>query len=172
MQKKTGKLVNPKNINIKKGVDKADEYNKITGAKRYGVIALGGAAGETLVVDNEKIGTFGDLFESGPTELDRDVRATAAEDAERKLLNRLKFGSESALLAPFVYGGGQAIKTLATRGKEIAYSNSMIARGLDRLASAFRFRGTKPEEIAKAKQVQTGRTMRDTNFSEEIGCKN
>jgi hypothetical protein len=44
----------------------------------------------------------------------------------------------------------------------------MIARGLDRLASAFRFRGTKPEEIAKAKQVQTGRTMRDTNFSEEM----
>ena len=79
--KKAGKLVNPKNKNIKKGLDKADEYNKITGAKRYGVIALGGAAGETLVVDNEKIGTFGDLFESGPTELDRDVRAAAQEDA-------------------------------------------------------------------------------------------
>src|SRR6056300_990767 len=166
--KKAGKLVNTKNKNIKKGLDKADEYNKITGAKRYGVIALGGAAGETLVVDNEKIGTFGDLFESGPTELDRDVRATAQEDAERKLLNRLKFGSESALLAPFVYGGGQAIKALATRGKELAYSYSMIARGLDRLASAFRFRGTKPEEIAKAKQVQTGRIMRDTSFSEEM----
>src|SRR6056300_1278158 len=166
--KKAGKLVNPKSKNIKKGLDKADEYNKITGAKRYGVIALGGAAGETLVVDNEKIGTFGDLFESGPTELDRDVRATAQEDAERKLLNRLKFGTESALLAPFVYGGGQLTKWLATRGKQLAYSNSMIARGLDRLASAFRFRGTKPEEIAKAKQVQTGRTMRDTNFSEEM----
>src|SRR6056300_40221 len=166
--KKAGKLVSPKNKNIKKALDKADEYNKITGAKRYGIIALGGAAGETLVVDNEKIGTFGDLFESGPTELHRDVRTTAQEDAERKLLNRLKFGSESALLAPFVYGGGQAIKALATRGKELPYSNSMIARGLDRLASAFRFRGTKPEEIAKAKQLQTGRGMRDTNFSEEM----
>jgi hypothetical protein len=72
------------------------------------------------------------------------------------------------LLAPFVYGGGQAIKALATRGKELAYSNSMIARGLDRLASTFRFRGTKPEEIAKAKQIQAGRSMRDTNFSEEM----
>ena len=37
--KKSGKLVNPKNKNIKKGLDKADEYNKITGAKRYGIIA-------------------------------------------------------------------------------------------------------------------------------------
>ena len=87
---------------------------------------------------------------------------------QRKLLNRLKFGSESALLAPIVYGAGQSIKALATRGKELAYSNSMLARGLDRLASAFRFRGTKPEEIAKAKQKQTGRGMRDTNFSEEM----
>src|SRR5210317_1543584 len=166
--KKANKLVNPKNKNLKKAMDKADEYNGITGAKRYAVIATGGAAGETLVVENEKIGTFGDIFEGGPTELDRDVKVDPSEDAGRKLLNRLKFGTESALLAPFVYGGGQAIKALATRGKELAYSNSMIARGLDRLASTFRFRGTKPEEIAKAKQLQTGRGMRDTNFSEEM----
>ena len=166
--KKANKLVSPKNKNLKKAMDKADEYNGITGAKRYAVIATGGAAGETLVVDNEKIGTFGDIFEGGPTELDRDVKVDPSEDAGRKLLNRLKFGTESALLAPFVYGGGQAIKALATRGKELAYSNSMIARGLDRLASTFRFRGTKPEEIAKAKQIQAGRSMRDTNFSEEM----
>ena len=166
--KKANKLVSPKNKNLKKAMDKADEYNGITGAKRYAVIATGGAAGETLVVDNEKIGTFGDIFEGGPTELDRDVKVDPSEDAGRKLLNRLKFGTESALLAPFVYGGGQAIKALATRGKELAYSNSMIARGLDRLASTFRFRGTKPEEIAKAKQLQAGRGMRDTNFSEEM----
>ena len=40
-------------------------------------------------------------------------------------------------------------------------------RGLDKLASAFRFRGTKPQEIASAKQTQNARQMRDTNFSEE-----
>jgi hypothetical protein len=166
--KRANKLVSPKNKNIKKGLDKADEYNRLTGAKRYAVIALGGAAGETLVVDNEKIGTFGDVFESGPTELDREVKSDPSEDAGRKLLNRLKFGTESALLAPFVYGGGVAIKKIATRGKELAYSNSMIERALDKLAGAFRFRGSKPEEIAIAKQLQTGRTMRDTNFSEEM----
>jgi hypothetical protein len=110
--KRANKLVSPKNKNIKKGLDKADQYNRLTGAKRYAVIALGGAAGETLVVDNEKIGTFGDLFESGPTELDREVESDPSEDAGRKLLNRLKFGTESALLAPFVYGGGQLYKSI------------------------------------------------------------
>ena len=166
--KKSNKLINPKSKNLKKGTDKAESLNKLTGAKRYGVIALGGAAGETLVVDNEKIGTFGDLFEGGPTQLDRDVVDDPSEDAGRKLLNRLKFGTESALIAPFVYGTGQGIKFLATRGKEGAYSRFKLERGLDKLASAFRFRGTKPEEIAKAKQIQQSRKMRDTNFSEEM----
>ena len=66
--------------------------------------------GETLVVDNEKIGTFGDLFQAGPTELDRDVRPNESEDAERKLLNRLKFGTESLLLAPWIVTGKQISK--------------------------------------------------------------
>jgi len=166
--KKANRLVNPKNKNLKKGLEKADQLNKLTGVRRYGVIALGGAAGETMVVDNEKIGTFGDLFEGGPTELDRDVKLDPSEDAGRKLLNRLKFGTESALLAPFVYGIGAGVKQLATRGKELAYSSSRIEKALDKLAASFRFRGTKPEEVAVAKQVQAGRGMRDTNFSEEM----
>jgi hypothetical protein len=165
--KKSGRLVSPKNPNLKKGLDKADQLNKLTGAKRFGVMSLGGAAGEVFVVDNEKIGTFGDLFEGGPTELDRDVEPDVAEDASRKLLNRLKFGTESILLAPFVYGIGQSAKFLAKRGKEAAYSSSKLARGLDKLASIFRFRGTKPQEIAAAKQQQKARSMRDTNFAEE-----
>jgi hypothetical protein len=68
----------------------------------------------------EKIGTFGDLFEAGPTELDREVESDPSEDAGRKLLNRLKFGTESALLAPFVYGGGQFIKALQYKRKRIS----------------------------------------------------
>ena len=60
------------------------------------------------------------------------------------LLNRVRFGSESVLLAPFVYGVGQSAKALAKRGKELAYSSSRLDRALDKLASIFRFRGTKP----------------------------
>jgi len=166
--KRAGKYANFKSKNVKKGLDKAKKLNELSGTQRFGAIVAGGAAGETLVADVEKIGTFGDMFEAGPTELDREVEADPSEDAARKLINRFKFGSESLLVTPFVYGIGAGAKSLAKRGKELAYSNSKIERGLDKLASAFRFRGTKPEEIAKAKQTQQARQMRDTNFSEEM----
>jgi len=166
--KRAGKYANFKSANVKKGIDKAKQLNDLSKTQRFGAIVVGGAAGETLVADVERIGTFGDLFEGGPTELDRDVESDPSDDASRKLLNRVKFGSESLLLTPFVYGVGASAKTLAKRGKELAYSSSIIEKGLDKLASAFRFRGTKPEEIATAKQTQKARQMRDTNFSEEM----
>jgi len=166
--KRAGKYANFKSKNVKKGVAKAEELNKLSGTQRFGAIVAGGAAGETLVADVEKIGTFGDMLGAGPTELDRDVEADPSEDASRKLANRLRFGSESLLVTPFVYGVGAGAKTLAKKGKELAYSSSKIERALDKLAGAFRFRGTKPEEIAKSKQLQKAREMRDTNFSEEM----
>ena len=165
--KKAGKYVNFKSANFQKGIKKTKDLNKLSGTQRFAAIVAGGAAGETLVADVENIGTFGDLFQGGPTELDRDVRSDPSEDAARKLANRLRFGSESILLTPFVYGVGAGAKTLAKRGKELAYSNSQIEKGLDKLASAFRFRGAKPQEVAEAKQLQKARGMRDTNFAEE-----
>ena len=165
--KKAGKYVNFKSANFQKGIKKTKDLNKLSGTQRFAAIVAGGSAGETLVADVENIGTFGDLFQGGPTELDRDVRSDPSEDAARKLANRLKFGSESILLTPFVYGVGAGAKTLAKRGKELAYSNSQIEKGLDKLASAFRFRGAKPQEVAAAKQLQKARGMRDTNFAEE-----
>ena len=68
------------------------------------------------------------MFEGGPTELDRDVRSDPSDDATRKLLNRIKFGAESTLLTPFVYGVGASAKLLAKKGKELAYSSSQIER--------------------------------------------
>jgi hypothetical protein len=166
--KRAGKYLNFKAKNLKQGLDKTKQLNKLSGKQRFAAIVAGGAAGETLVADVEKIGTFGDLFEGGPTQLNREVTEDPSEDAARKLANRLKFGSESILLTPFVYGVGAGAKALAKRGKELAYSSSKIERGLDKLGSVFRFRGTKPEEIAFAKQTQKARQMRDTNFSEEM----
>ena len=65
-------------------------------------------------------------------------------------MNRIKFGGESILLSPFVYGIGLGAKTLAKRGKELALSSSKIEERLDKLASFFRFRGEKPIELALA----------------------
>ena len=86
--KKAGKYVNFKSANFQKGIKKTKDLNKLSGKQRFAAIVAGGAAGETLVADVENIGTFGDLFQGGPTELDRDVRSDPSEDAARKLLNR------------------------------------------------------------------------------------
>ena len=83
--KRAGKYANFKSKNVKKGLDKAKQLNELSGAQRFGAIVAGGAAGETLVADVEKIGTFGDMFETGPTELDREVEADPSEDASRNL---------------------------------------------------------------------------------------
>ena len=165
--KKVGRLVNGKSKNLQKGLKKAEELNKLSGKQRFGAIVLGGALGETMVVDNEEIGTFGDLFEGGPTELNREVEADPRSDATRRILNRLKFGGESLLLTPLVYGAGSAIKTLATRGKQLAYSNKKIEKYLDKVAGLFRPRGRQPEEVFLTRRTESGRLMADTNFAME-----
>ena len=166
--KKAGKLVSFKNPNAVKGKKKAEELNKLSGTQRFGAVVLGGAAGETLVADVEKIGNISDLF--GPDAalaLNRDIEDDPSEDAARKLMNRVKFGAESIFLTPFVYGTGVAAKALAKRGKELAYNSGIFNQALDKFGAAFRFRGTKPQEVAEAKKTQKAKEMRDTNFAEE-----
>jgi len=165
--KKAGKLVNPKSKNLQKGLKKTKELNKLSGKQKFGAIVVGGALGETMVADNEEIGTFGDLFEGGPTELNREVEADPRSDATRRILNRLKFGGESLLLSPLVYGAGASIKTLATRGKQLAYSNKKIERYLDKVAGLFRPRGKQPTEVFLTRRTEAGRLMADTNFAME-----
>ena len=166
--KRAGKYANLKNPNVIKAVEKADKLNKASKTKRFAVGLTGAAAGETFVFDIEEIGTLGDAFEGGPTELDREERDDPSEDASRRLLNRLKFGSESLLVTPFVYGAGVGLKALATRGKELAYSNSALERFFDKVGSTVRARGAKPQEIFEAKRFEIGRGMADTNKAMEI----
>ena len=101
--KKAGRYLNPRAKNLKKGLDKAKQRRLTTG-QNISAVALGGAAGETLVGNVEDIGTIGDVFEAGPTALDRDVQEDPADDAVRKLLNRLKFSAESVPLTGLVCG--------------------------------------------------------------------
>ena len=164
--KKAGRYLNPKAKNLQKGLKKAEKLQLSTG-KKIGVIALGGAAGETLVGDVEDIGTIGDVFEAGPTELDRDVQADPQADATRKLLNRLKFSAESVPLTGLVYGTGLGLKLLGQRGKELAYSNDKLKRTFDKIGSAFRPRGEKPQELFLSQRTEKGRKMADTNFAME-----
>ena len=91
-----------------------------------------------LVADVEDIGTFGDFFD-GPTAID-DRETFGREEAGRRILNRLKFGTESIFITPFVYGVGAGGKALAKRGKDLAYSDSAFERWVDKFAEKFRAR--------------------------------
>jgi len=165
--KKAGRYLNPRAKNLLKGAGKAKQLNQLSNKQKFAAIAAGGAAGETLVADVENIGTIGDVFEAGPTELDRDVQADPSADAARKLLNRIKFGAEAI---PAIYafaGAGSGIKALATRGKELAYSNKKLERTFDKIGSFFRPRGARPQEVFDVQRTEKGRLMADTNFAME-----
>ena len=166
--KKVGKYVNLKNPKLKKAADKAASLNKTAKAKRFAAGVVGGAVGETFVADVEEIGTFGDMFENGPTQLETDEIEDPSEDAFRKLMNRAKFGSESIFLTPFVYGTGYAIKSAATRGKKLAYSNSKLEKFFDKIFGALRARGYKPQQVFEAKMTENARKMMDVNRAMEL----
>jgi len=106
----------PDGSRLRTGLNKVNELNKKAKYKRFALAVTGGAAGEGLVVDTDEIGTFGDIFDA-PTKLDRE-KSFGRDEATRKLLNRFKFGSESLLVTPFVFGVGKTAKALAKRGKD------------------------------------------------------
>jgi hypothetical protein len=124
--KKIGNYANLASPNVSKALGTAVDLNKKAKTARFAVGVTGGAVGETFVADVEDIGSIGDAFEAGPTQLTEVTDEGGKEDAARKLLNRVKFGSEALLVTPIVYGVGRGIKAAATRGKRIEYSNSEL----------------------------------------------
>jgi hypothetical protein len=166
--KKAGNYMNASSLNAQKAAKKASDFNKTIGKRKFVAGVAGGAAGEAFVADVEDIGSFGDLFEAGPTQLEETTDEGGREDAFKKLMNRTKFGSESLLITPFVYGTGKAIKAAATRGKRIEFSNSKLDQFFNKIFSALRARGAKPQEIFEAKMAEKGATMADTNRAMEL----
>ena len=167
--KKAGNYVNAKSKAIQKAMTTAQSLNDRIpdGTKRFAAGVFGGAAGETLVADVEKIGTFGDFFD-GPTAID-DRETFGREEAGRKILNRLKFGTESIFITPFVFGIGKGAKALAKRGKDLAYSDSAFERWVDKyIGSPFRPRGDLPTEVFEAEMAKAGLKARDTFRAKEI----
>jgi hypothetical protein len=166
--KKAGNYMNAASPNAQKAAKKASDFNKSIGKRKFVAGVAGGAAGEAFVADVEDIGSFGDLFEAGPTQLEETTDEGGREDAFKKLMNRTKFGSESLLITPFVYGTGKAIKAAATRGKRIEFSNSKLDQFFNKTFSALRARGAKPQEIFEAKMAEKGAIMADTNRAMEL----
>ena len=165
--RRNGTYANLKSKSVTLAAAKADELNKAAKTKRFAAGVFGGATGETFVADVEEIGTFGDFFD-GPTALDTS-EYEGREEAGRKLLNRLKFGTESIFITPFVFGVGKGGKALATRGKELAYSDSVFERWVDKyIGSPFRPRGDLPEEVFVSEMAKQGLKARDTFRAKEL----
>ena len=166
--KKAGQYATLGAPNVVKGLTQANRLNKRAGVKRFAAGVMGGAAGETMVADVEEIGTFGDMFQSAPTGLERDADLAPRHDAARKLMNRIKFGSESILLTPFVYGVGTGAKALAKRGKDLAYSNSRFERIVDKIGGAFRPRQNLPEDLFLSETYKEALKASDLNRANEV----
>ena len=165
--KKNGIYANLKSKSVTLAAAKADELNKASKTKRFAAGVFGGATGETFVADVEEIGTFGDFFD-GPTAIDSS-ELEGRDEAGRRLLNRIKFGSESLLLTPFVYGVGKGGKALASRGKELAYSDSAFERWVNKyIGSPFRPRGDLPQEVFESEMAKQGLKARDTFRAKEL----
>ena len=152
---------------VTKGAEKVIKLNEKEGFQKFGVGVLGGAAGEFFVADVEDIGTFGDLFDRGPTQLDRE-ESSGREDAIRSLMNRFKFGSESLLITPFVGAVGKSAKALAQKGKELAYSSNRFERYLNKFAEAFTPEGPLTRAVFGSQKVMEGFRAKDLNRATEL----
>ena len=151
----------------KDALEEVQKLNKQAGYRKFVAGIMGGATGEAFITDADKIGSFGDLF-GGPTALDRE-ETYGREEASRRLLNRIKFGSESLLVTPVIAGVGKGAKALAQRGKELAYSDSAFERWIDKwIGSPFRPRGDLPEEVFKSEMAKQGLKSRDIDSAKEI----
>jgi len=160
---KTGRYVKTSNnVNAARAVKEANKLNKITGTDKFVAIAVGGGIGTGFIVsDVEDIGTFGDwdFLDFLPTGLDREQREEGGEDAQRQLLNRLKFGSELAFpIVPFAVATGKVGKLIVQKGKDLAYSDSILERWVDRfIAQPFRSRSSKTQELFDGIQKLEGK---------------
>jgi hypothetical protein len=132
--KKSGKALSLTNIG-----------SKIVGPTSGGIVGSG--IGEALVSDQD-IGTFADMVRGTSLEpyaltiMDIEEKE-GREEAFRKLLNRLKFGTEGALFNLALMGTGRVIKKLrepSETGIE-QYSESPLGRALQKFGIA----GLKPE---------------------------
>ena len=166
--KKAGNYANLKSLNAQKAAKKAADFNRTIGRKKFVAGIAGGSVGEAFVADVEEIGTFGDAFEAGPTQLEEVTDEGGREDAIKKLFNRAKFGAESPVTILFGYGVGKGIKAAVTRGRRIEFSNSQLDKFFNKIFSALRARGAKPQEIFEAKMAEKGATMADTNRAMEL----
>ena len=117
-----------------------------------GRAVIGGGIGETLVAD-EDIGTFADIARGTSLEpfaitmMDKSVDKEGRDEAGRRLLNRLKFGTEGALFNLALVGAGRGLQKLRkpTEGLD-EFAKTSVGRDMQRYGPDYGFR---PEGFQK-----------------------
>ena len=130
---------------------------------KTGMGVVGAGAAEAIVAD-EDIGTLSDMLQGTSLEgaaltmMDRETREGRSE-AYRRLMNRIKFGTEGALFNLGLIGAGKGIKKLRTPSETplAAYSDNALVRGLQKYVVY----GAKPEGPGTKSIFEAGRLAQD-----------
>lgn len=166
---------NSKYLSITKDLDGKLQETLTAGGKMR--TTLGGVAGVAasdaiFVGDAEKIGTLGDAFNMGPTQLSDDK-----DSSSRLLMNRIKFGVDSAMLGSIIGGTGNAIGQAVARSKLLNRNNDIIDKILDYTLPQGRqttegfelsraFKGARAADVSKIQGLQRELDkLIDSNYS-------
>jgi len=134
----------------------------------FGAAALAGGAAESIfVADPEEVGTFGDLFGGGPTQMERGKDY----EPERELLNRLKLGIEGVGFTGALGAAGSGIKQLADSTKAGRVAQGKIGRALDWVSQRFRPRSGKNVQYFQDEMGYKGKLDADLIGAENLARK-
>ena len=172
--KKSGnyfKLLDDDGLPIMEGIKKGQQLAKLNRkgqALQLGAGAVGAGVGEAIFVsDPEKVGTFGDLFDVGPTKLKRGDDY----DPERELYNRLKLGIEGAAFTGILSLAGSGVKQLADSTKAGRVAQTKIGRALDYVSQRLRPRSGKNPEYFEKEMAFKGLSAGDLNKSQNLAFR-
>ena len=119
-----------------------------------------GASDAIFVGDAEQVGTLGDAFDIGPTQLaDNDEN-----NAARTVMNRVKFGIDSAFLGGVIGGTGTAIKQAVQRSNKLKRNNDFI----DKILEYTTPQGRKTKEFFEMERELIGKRSADSNRIQEL----
>ena len=163
--KKAGNYMEKTNaINALQAVKNAEKtFNK----KNFFAGVAGGTVAEFAVFD-EDIGTFGEAFDFGPTQLKKED-LYGRENALQSLVNRTKFGAESILLTGVIGGVGSTAKLLSKHGKDLIHSDNAMFRFIDKYVGApFRARKNLPGEGFEIERKFIGKASATTRQAKRV----
>ena len=145
--------------------DMDDKLQKTLNAKGKMLTTLGGVGGVAasdaiFVGDAQKVGTLGDAFNLGITQLSND-----ANDSSALIMNRIKFGLDSAMLGSIIGGTGNAIGQAVKRSDKLKRNNDFIDKILDNVLPQGRqtkegfelsreFKGIRSADVDKIQRIQ------------------